>query len=194
MALYDFETTVYLGWGHSGEVSNTGTGQIDLSDEDVDLLVSLIKENRTSDFRKLKLSRRYPKLYNKLRRKYRKLAIETERHHWLIDGLDEGEYEYDEDSLMEYCMENCGFTLSEDYYDYEDEEDDEAVQEENHEFALDEFRMWFSDYVRGLNHKDADYLLCEVGGIEMEFDEVDFCNNYSTELPEAITKLAGLTK
>ena len=56
MALYDFETTIYLGWGHSGGVSNTGTGQIELSDEDVDLLIRLIKENHTGDFRKLKLS------------------------------------------------------------------------------------------------------------------------------------------
>ena len=189
MALYDFKTTIYLGWGHSGGVYNTGTGQIDLSDEDVDLLVRLIKENRTGDYRKLKLSRRYPKLYNKLRRKYRKLAIETERHHWLIDGLSEGEYEYDEEALMEYCLQNCGFTLSEDYYDCDGELNEEYLDD-----AIDEFQLWFRHYLRGLNNKDADYLLCEVGGIEMHFDEVDFCNDYSTELPEAITKLAGLTK
>ena len=194
MALYDFETTVYLGWGHSGEVSTTGTGQIELSDEDVELLVRLMKENRTSEYSKLKLSRRYPKLYNRLRRKYRKLAFETERHHWLIEGLDEGECDYDEENLMEYCLMNGEFTLPDYYYDYEDETDDEKIKEEYLEQALEEFRSWFSDYVKWLDPKDADYILCEVGGVELDFHEYEFCSAYSTELPEAITKLAGLKK
>ena len=90
---------------------------------------------------------------------------------------------------MEYCLKNCGFTLSEDYYDCDGELSEEYLDD-----ALDEFRLWFSHYARGLNNKDADHLLCEVGGIEIHYDEADFCNDYSTELPEAIIKLAGLTK
>ena len=66
MALYEFQTSVYLGWSHSGEVVTTGEGTINLSGEEVGILISQMKVLRSKDYRKLKLSRRYPKLYNEI--------------------------------------------------------------------------------------------------------------------------------
>lgn len=187
MALYEFNTTIYLGWSHSGEVSSTGKGTVNLSDEEVAILVSQMKEYGSQDYRELKLSSKYPNLYNKLRRTYRKVAYETEELYWLIDGLDVGEYEYDEIELMKYCAENCGF----DQFECDEYDDDfDGDEEETYESAFEAFCPWLKEYVKTLKYEEAIHFFHDIMKVEMEFDDSYFSNSYSTILPKEITDLA----
>ena len=187
MALYEFQTSVYLGWSHSGEVVTTGEGTINLSDEEVGILISQMKVLRSKDYRKLKLSRRYPKLYNKLRRNYRKVAYETEELYWLINGLEEGYYEYDEIELVKYCIESCGLDPYE-LYEYYDESEDE---EERYELVLAKFGPWLTNYVKTLHYKEAIEFFYGIMEVQMDFDESYFSNSYSTILPQKIIEMAS---
>lgn len=186
MALYEFKTNVYLGWSHSGEVVTTGEGTINLTDEEVGILVSKMKELGSNDYRKLKLSSNYPNLYNKLRRNYRKVAYETEELYWLINGLEEGYYEYDEIELVKYCIENCGL----DPYELDKYYDESEDEEERYELVLAKFGPWLTNYVKTLHYKDAIEFFYGIMEVEMEFDESYFCNSYSTILPQKIVEMA----
>lgn len=187
MALYRFKTSVYLGWSHSGGVSTSG-----VSDKDVDILVGRIKEFGSHDYKELKLSRTHPNLYNKLRRTYRKLAYETEELYWLINGLEEGYYEYDDMELMKYCAKNCGFDLFEyDEYDDDSSEDEEYDDEEQYLLVLEQFRPWLRGYVETLNYKEAIHFFHDIMEVDMDFDESYFSNSYSTILPQKIIDIAS---
>ena len=47
MAKFDIECEQSLGWAHSGEVTAKGKSGVDLTDEEVNVLVNLIREKGT---------------------------------------------------------------------------------------------------------------------------------------------------
>ena len=54
MALYSIESEQCLGMSHSGAVTVNGESAVELSDEEVDILVKLIKEKDSTDVKELR--------------------------------------------------------------------------------------------------------------------------------------------
>ena len=59
MALYSIESEQCLGMSHHGAVTVNGESAVELSDEEVDILVKLIKEQGTTDVEALDLENQY---------------------------------------------------------------------------------------------------------------------------------------
>lgn len=112
MALYSIESEQSLGISHSGEVTVNGESAVELSDEEVDILVRLIKEKNSTDVEELDLENLYPAIYSKLDEAYYDMAYNAEEIHWLWEGYYNHYFEYDEDKLMNYCEKISAFPLS----------------------------------------------------------------------------------
>ena len=83
MALYSIGSEQCLGMSHHGAVTVNGESAVELSDEEVDILVKLIKEKGTTDVEDLDLENLYPDIYEKLADSYRDMVYIAEELHWL---------------------------------------------------------------------------------------------------------------
>ena len=79
----DIENGICLGISHSGAVMTEGTGILELYDNEVSLLINIIKEKKTSDVDELGIEESHPNLYEKLRQAYYDMAYKAEELHWL---------------------------------------------------------------------------------------------------------------
>ena len=193
MALYSIESEQSLGMSHSGEVTVNGESTVELSDEEVDILVKLIKENDSTDVEELDLEDLYPDIYSKLDEAYHDMAYKAEEIHWLREGYDNHYFEYDEDKLMDYCEKNLGFSFEfkpEEYFDEDELEDykespdsyeDEIYEEKNRVFS-----KWLDDYVNSLSDEEARSFFYDHMDADLNMDDVD----YTVEIPAAIIKKA----
>lgn len=193
MALYSIESEQFLGMSHSGAVTVNGESAVELSDEEVDILVKLIKENDTTDVEELDLENLHPTIYNKLDDAYRDMAYDAEEMHWLWEGYNNGYFEYDIDELMEYCEKELGFSYEfkpEEYFDEDDleyyKEDPESYEDEIEETKNDAFSEWLDDYVNGLGDDEARDFFYNHMNADLDMDNVD----YTVEIPQAIINKA----
>ena len=185
MALYSIENDTCLGFSHSGGAVNVESeGYVELSDEEVAKIVDLIRQRGTTDIGKLNLEEIYPDIYEKLREAYYDMAYNEEELHWLWEGYNSSYFEYDEDELMAYCKENCGFHFEYNKEDYiEDGElDEEAIEEDESEA----FNDWLDDYVSGLEDEEVKDFCYNHMNADLELNDV----NYAGGMPGAIIKLA----
>ena len=106
MALYSIESEQCLGMSHHGAVTVDGESAVELSDEEVDILVKLIKEKGSTDIGDLDLEDLYPDIYKKLDEAYYQMAYDAEEMHWLWEGYYNGYYEYDDDELLNILEED----------------------------------------------------------------------------------------
>ena len=164
MALYSIESEQCLGMAHfGGAVTVNGESAVELTDEEVDILVKLIKENDTTDVEDLDLENLYPAIYEKLRDAYYKMAYDAEEMHWLREGYDNGYFEYDEEKLMNYCERELDFKFEYDikkYYlddpeDLEEGEEPDIDEDRIEEDKYEAFSEWLNDYVNELPDKEA---------------------------------------
>ena len=186
MALYSIESEQFLGMSHSGAVTVHGESAVELSDEEVDILVKLIKEKGTTDVEELDLEHLHPAIYNKLDEAYYDMAYKAEEIHWLWEGYYGSYFEYDEDKLKEYCKANCGFSYvfnkEENGYD-EDEEVDEYMIEDAENEAFSE---WLDEYVEGLSDDEVRDFFYNHMDADLDMDNVE----YTVEIPQAIINKA----
>ena len=190
MALYSIDCEQVLGMSHTGEVTTEGESTVELSDEEVETLVRLIREEGTTDVEELELEERYPEIYEKLDNAYQQMARDAELSYWVWDGYRNGYFEYDVDELMEYCEKNLGFKFEydeKDYY-YDDPEDlPEGEEPEIDEDRLDEdrceaFSDWLDDYLASLPDDEAISFMGEHMNADVCVDDVD----YTVRIPQAI--------
>ena len=80
---FDIENEICLGISHSGAVMTEETGILELDDNEVSLLINIIKEKKTSDVDELGIEESHPNLYEKLRQAYYDMAYKAEELHWL---------------------------------------------------------------------------------------------------------------
>jgi len=193
MALYSIESEQCLGMSHSGAVTVNGESAVELSDEEVDILVKLIKEKGTTDVEALDLENLYPDIYEKLDDAYRDMAYNAEEMHWLWEGYNNGYYEYDVYELMDYCEKNLGFSYEfkpEEYFDEDDleyyKEDPESYEDEIEEAKSEAFSEWLDDYVSGLDDDEARDFFYEHMDADLNMDDVE----YTVEIPQAIINKA----
>jgi hypothetical protein len=178
---------------HSGAVTVNGESAVELSDEEVDILVKLIKENDTTDVEELDLENLHPTIYNKLDDAYRDMAYDAEEMHWLWEGYNNGYFEYDIDELMEYCEKELGFSYEfkpEEYFDEDDleyyKEYPESYEDEIEEAKNDAFSEWLDDYVNGLGDDEARDFFYNHMNANLDMDNVE----YTVGIPQAIINKA----
>ena len=162
-----------------GAVTVNGESAVELSDEEVNILVQLIKEKGTTDVEELDIAASHPALYEKLDKAYREMAYDAEELHWLWEGYNNGYFEYDDEKLMNYCERELGFKFEYDEKDYY--LDDPEDLEDGEEPDIDE-----DDYVNELPDKEAKSFFYEHMNADLDMDNVE----YSVEIPAAIIKKA----
>ena len=194
MALYSIESEQCLGMSHHGAVTVNGESAVELSDEEVDILVKLIKEKGTTDVEALDLENLYPDIYEKLDDAYRDMAYNAEEMHWLWEGYNNGYYEYDTVELMNYCERELGFKFEydeKDYYlddpeDLEEGEEPDIDEDQIEEDKSEAFSEWLDDYVSGLDDDEARDFFYEHMNADLNMDDVE----YTVEIPQAIINKA----
>ncbi len=189
MALYSIESEQCLGMSHSGAVTVNGESAVELSDEEVDILVKLIKEKDSTDVGDLELENLHPDIYEKLREAYYQMAYDAEEMHWLWEGYYNGYFEYDDDELMAYCEKEFDFSFEfkpEEYFDEDDledyKEDPESYEDEINELKGEAFSEWLNDYVSGLSDDEARDFFYNHMNADLNLDDID----YTVEIPQAI--------
>ena len=195
MALYSIESEQCLGMAHfGGAVTVNGESTVELSDEEVNILVQLIKEKDTTDVEELDIAASHPALYEKLDKAYREMAYDAEELHWLWEGYNNGYFEYDDEKLMNYCERELGFKFEydeKDYYlddpeDLEDGEEPDIDEDRIEEDKYEAFSEWLNDYVNELPDKEAKSFFYEHMNADLDMDNVA----YSVEIPAGIIKKA----
>ena len=187
MPKFDIEVDICLGFSHSGGVYNEGYGEVELTDDEVNQLVKLMKEMNSSDIEEINLKEALPEIYHKLDEAYRQLAYKAEEEHW----LDEGYYHiecrcFDDATMIDYIKSKDAWEFEYDEEEFKDENgeiDEEALFDAEcdylHEEALD-------NYLSSLSGEDRyDFLRNEVG-ISVD---VEGCE-YEIMIPEEIVKMA----
>ena len=189
MAKFKIETEVFFGISHCGAVTENAEGFVELTEQDVNTLVELIKEQKTADIEELKLKKRYPEIYNKLFEAYREISSPVFILHWLWEGFyDPDCFEYDNEELKEYCRQNCGFVFDYDENDYLEngEINDICLKDDEDEV----FNDWLITYLEGLEPDEAidffyDHLNAELDG-SMDGSE------FEVQIPPEIVEMAKI--
>lgn len=197
MPVFNIYIEKSLGFSHSGEVCASGDGDVELTDEEVKLLVDLIREkDGVTDVEELGLEETYPEIYEKLDDACGDIARSAEYNHWVIEGFENGWYEVDTDEAIAKCEESYGFKFVfdrekflEDYpgYDAEDVNGVEDVDEDDlSDVKTEAFYEWVDEYRGTLDEEAEVSFLSDVFGLEPEVDDVD----YEVEIPVDIVKMA----
>ena len=190
MALYSIESEQCLGMSHHGAVTVNGESAVELSDEEVDILVKLIKEKHSTDVGDLDLKTLHPDIYKKLDEAYSDMAYRAEEIHWLWEGYNNGYFEYDSEKLMDYCEKELGFEFEydvKDYYlddpeDLEEGEEPEIDEDMLEEDKSDAFSEWLDDYLSDLSDDEARDFFYNHMDAGLNMDGVE----YTVGIPEAI--------
>lgn len=169
MAEFNFCCTSYLGFSHCGEVTADGYGTVELSDDEVSALVSLMREKGSTDVKELNLEEVLPEIYEKLDEAFKEAAWNATLDHWYVTGYEEGVYEYDIDAVMDHCADNCGFVFE---YD-----------EDRH----DAFEEWFDSYLYDMLPQERIAFLQEHMNAEVELSEDELV--YEVEIPDGVIQL-----
>ena len=190
MALYSIESEQCLGMSHHGAVTVNGESAVELSDEEVDILVKLIQEKNSTDVGNLDLETLHPDIYKKLDEAYSDMAYRAEEIHWLWEGYNNGYFEYDSEKLMDYCEKELGFEFEydvKDYYlddpeDLEEGEEPEIDEDMLEEDKSDAFSEWLDDYLSDLSDDEARDFFYNHMDADLNMDGVE----YTVGIPEAI--------
>lgn len=192
MALYDIEVNICLGMSHCRAVCTDGSSKVELSDEEVNALVTLIREKGTTDVEEMGLEYSYPDLYKKLDDAYHNMAYKAEELHWLINGFENGYYEYDADKVIKYCEENCGYEFVPKIDNVPDNISPDFIaalledRKEDMYWKQRDFCKWLPDYLRSINIEDACDFMYNRMNAELEMDDVD----YVVKIPQTIIDMA----
>lgn len=189
MPKFDIDVEICLGFSHCGGEYNDGYGEVELTDDEVDQLVKLMKEKDSSDIEEIDLKEALPEIYKKLDEAYSALAYKAEEEHWLEEGYYHDEcHNYENADMIAYLKEKDAWNFEYDEEEFKDENgklDEEALYDEEcyylHQEALD-------DYLAGLHGEERyDFLRNKVGiDVDMSFAVAE----YEISIPAEIISLA----
>lgn len=185
MALYNIDNELFLGYSHSGAVIEEANSTVELTDEEVEKLINLIREKGTSKVKELGLEEIYPDLYEKLHEAYHDMAYEAAELHWLWHGYESGYFEYDMEELKEYCKAKCDFQFEykeSDYLDKDGNFDDDCFEDDENDAFVD----WLDDYLQGLDSKSLKAFFYNQMHADLDLEDV----GYNVEIPAAIIEKA----
>ena len=188
MAQFEIEVECFLGMSHCGGMMAENKGAVELSDEDVATLVSLIREKKTDDIEELELEEKYPEIYEKLYDAYSEIADDAVDDHWYWRLFCSGEFEYDVDDLIDYCKEHHGFSSE---YDYLCDCDEDEIKEGDPRYdfeVLENFDIWFGNLMERLTLAERRKIF--EGPLAMELGEYGADpDDYEIKIPKGILEL-----
>lgn len=192
----DFETV--LGISHSGEVTAEGEGTVELTDEEVQQLIDLIRENGgETNVEKLNLEEKYPEIYEMLDEAYHDAASSAAFREWAIEGYECDYFNEPDDfkkavlaaglfgykfEMIEQYREDCGL-------DKDDEIDQDELEEYLEDEGLDTFYDCVSKYYNSLD-EDGRLDFIERFYAEALEDWDSSGVDYVVIIPPAIIKMA----
>ena len=187
MPKFDIEVEICLGFSHCGGVYNDGYGEVELSDQEVEQLVDLMKKRGTSDIEELELGEKLPEIYGKLDEAYKAVAYKAEEEHWLDEGYYHNEcHNYEDADMIDFLKEKDSWNFEYDEDEFTDENgelDAEALFDAEcdylHQEALD-------DYLAGLSGEERYDFLRNKVGIDVDVSGCD----YKITIPSEIIALA----
>lgn len=186
MPTFKIKTEQSLGFSHYGEVTTGGSGEVDLTDEEVRQLIDLIRKNDgEKDVEKLGLKEKYPDLYEKLDDAYSDVAINALWRFHVIDGYENGDYETPDDAI-EIAEREYGFKFEYDENDFIPEGETEMDEDDFIEAKSEAFYDWVDEYRKNLNENDEAMFLQTIFQMELYLDNYD----YDLVIPEEIVKIA----
>lgn len=190
MPTFKIYTEQSLGFSHSGgDVYAEGAGEVELTDEEVQQLVDLIKaHNGQTDVTVLKLEDEFPELYEKLDEAYRNTAIDARYREIYIEAFYDGDFEEPVDDLMDYCEKNLGFEFEYDEEDYRDEETGEVDEEMLADDKAEYFWMdWLRAYFDSLSDDEkASFVTTHYDCDDIVVDDYD----YDVKIPDEIIRIS----
>ena len=163
----------------------TGEGVLQLEDEQVNRLVTLIRENNgETDMEALGLEAKCPDVYEALEEAYSDAVGVASYRYWLINGFVCGYYE-EPDNLMP-SLEAAGL------FHYEpDPADLEGLDEDEIKWAKeDAFHEWLDSYFDSLSEDDQ-VLFLEKYYEDVVTDAGPGCYSYELEIPRGIIDLVS---
>lgn len=197
MTIYNITTENSLGLSHSGAVMAYGKGCVELTDEEVQQLVDLIRDHDGSDdVEVLGLEGSYPELYKKLDDASREIAYDAEYEHWILEGYKNEYYDVDLDEVMDMCAREYDFHFECDPRDFVDEVEEAkkeygtqiewTVEDAAHAAKIKAFYQWVADRFEKLGRKAGVHFLAET--FQLAPDLSDF--HYHVVIPEDIVAMA----
>ena len=174
MPIFSIDTETVLGISHSGVEATAGEGTVELTNEEVQQLIDLIRENGgETDVEKLNLEEKYPEIYKILDEAFREVAANAEYDYWVRAGYENCWYEAEAEEIIETCESKYGF-----HFEYKPEDffieggtevEENAVIDAKMEALLDD---WIDDYCS--EHPDKEIaFLSDVFHLEPNVDDVD---------------------
>lgn len=138
---------VNLGFSHSGGDFNEEYGEVELTDEEVNQLVKLMKEKDSSDIEEIGLKEALPEFYKKLDEAYKAVAHKAEEEHWLEDGYYRDVcHNFENSDMIDFLKEKDSWNYEYDEEEFKDESgelDEEALFDAEcdylHQEALDDY-------------------------------------------------------
>lgn len=198
MAEFDITTEICLGYHCCGSGEYTeGVGTIELSDEQVNQLVSIIKANDgETDIKTLGLKEKHPDIYEALDEAFSEMTREAEYRYWVLNGYDNGYYEEPDDFVESF--ENEGLFKYEPDLDALREElgleEDEEIDEDDLEDAKREaFDEWLEGYVNSLDEDEkVAFIIDHYGSSVVDTDGLG--EDYEIAIPQEIVDMAAMEK
>ena len=202
MPIFNILTNSPLGVSHSGEVTVSGEDSVHLTDEEVQQLIDLIRENGgETNVEKLNLEERYPEIYERLDEVYHDAASSAAFREWVIEGYECSYFDEPDDfrkavleaGLFEYNFEPTAELIEQYREDYGLDEDDEIDQEELEEYLEEEGLDPFYDCVsKYYNSLDEDRRVAFIKRFYAEaLEDWDSSGiDYDVKIPPAIIKMA----
>ena len=187
MPKFDIKLKICLGFSHCGGVYNTGYGEVELTDKEVEQLVNLMKEKGTSNVEELELQEALPEIFEKLNDAYSALAYKAEEEHWLDKGYYHEEcHNYEDEDMIDFLKEKDAWSFEYDEEEFKDERgklDEEALLDAECDFLHEEA---LNKYLYGLSGEERYDFLRNKIGIDVEV----FGCDYEVEIPSEIIALA----
>lgn len=110
MAQYEIKFNREDGWSYGNGNIPIESAFVELSDEEVQTLVDLMKQQNTYDASALGIEKTHPGIFEKLKEACDSIAFDIA----LAEALRDAHYNDEEDlfleKLYEYCKKNCGYT------------------------------------------------------------------------------------
>ncbi len=167
------------------EINPKVFGAVELTDEEVQQLVELIRENDgETDIEELELADKYPEIYEKLDDAYLELAYQAAYRTRLVQRYRDGDFEVPY-NLMEWLD-------AEQLFRFEiDPKEGPVTAEALQDLKRKAFDKWLNEYTAGL---DVDQLFDFLNHY-YDTDLIDMDNfepeDYLIEIPEEIVEMAG---
>lgn len=202
MPIFSIDTETVLGISQSGEVTAEGEGTVELTDEEVQQLIDLIRENGgETNVERLNLEEKYPEIYEMLDEAYHDAASSAAFREWAIEGYECSYFDEPDDfkkavlaaGFLEYKFEPTAEMIEQYREDYGLDEDDEIDQDELEEYLEDEGLDTFYDCVsKYYNSLDEDGRLDFIERFYAEaLEDWDSSGvDYVVKIPPAIIKMA----